>query len=176
MSNDPTREEPPAFDAPPPPPAESPDEAEDMGLATERVFSDQRRQQLRDNRAYETLATEDATSDDDEDFYEDVTANDDATDEHSTELLLTEDHAALREAVQQAAPEGTARNSASAGQMHQSFGTSGPRSFDPKQYYSQQTGSSNQSFALLMLIILSVVALGIFGVLGLLIYRITMGA
>ena len=175
MSNHPTPEDPKEFDAPPPPPAESSDDEQDVGLATEMVFSGKRRQELRDSAAYETLQPGEVPSESEEDLYDDVEVDDDSVEEHSTELLLTENHPNLREAVQQAAQDGSSPEVASA-QPHQECGNYRTASFDPNQYYSQQTGTTNEPMALTMLIVLSVVALGIFGVLGLLIYRLITGA
>lgn len=175
MSNHPTPEEPKDFDAPPPPPAESFDEEQDVGLATEMVFSGKRRQELRDSAAYETLQPGEVPSEDDEDIYDDIEADDDADEEHSTELLVTENHSDLREAVQQAAQD-SPPTATSSEQPPQDFGNYKTVSFDPNQHYSQQTGTTNEPMAITMLIVLSVVALGIFGVLGLLIYRLFTGA
>ena len=175
MSNHPTPEDPKDFDAPPPPPAEPWGDEQDVGLATEMVFSGKRRQELRNSAAYETLHTGEVPSEDDEDFYDDVEVEEDAVEEHSTELLLTENHSDLREAVQQAAQDDSS-TAASSEQPAQDFGNYKTASFNPNQHYSQQTVTTNEPMALTMLIVLSVVAIGIFGVLGLLIYRLVTGA
>ena len=57
MSNRPTPEQLRTFTPPPPPPADWATHEQDVGLATEMVFSGQQRQQLRHAAAYETLST-----------------------------------------------------------------------------------------------------------------------
>lgn len=48
------------------------------------------------------------------------------------------------------------------------------QSFDPKQHYSHQTGSSNEPLAIVMMLVLGLVALGIIGVVLWLIYGFVM--
>src|SRR5699024_363548 len=127
----------PQFNTPPPPPAQPVDaDEQDIGLATEMVFSGKRRQQLRDQQAYQTLHTGDLSYDDPEDLYDDVTP----AEEHSTQLHITQDQPDLPTAVRQ--------------EPAQTFRNYQPPAFDPQQHYSQQTGTTNEPFAVTMFVLL----------------------
>ena len=65
-----------SYPPPPPPPPEVADAGEDVGLATEMVFSGQRRRQLRNAANYERLHTGELQYEDDGNLYDDVTARD----------------------------------------------------------------------------------------------------
>lgn len=181
----PTPEEPqPADDssspfAPPPPPPSVPevsdvedtteDEAEDVGLATEMVFSGQQRETLPSGSDHEQLDTGELSSDDAETNYDDV--------QHTTQLIIGEEPVAARPVppIQQQ-PQHTSYSQQSYAPAqtqpptaHQSTGNAA------QQHYSQEASSSNEPFAITMIIVLGIVALGVFGVLGLLIYRVLAG-
>lgn len=77
MSNHHTPDAPRRFyPPPPPPPPEVADAGEDVGLATEMVFSGQRRRQPRNLAEYERLQTGELQHGDEGDLYDDVTARD----------------------------------------------------------------------------------------------------
>ena len=65
-----------SYPPPQPPPPEVADAGEDVGLATEMVFSGQRRRQLRNLAEYERLQTGELQHGDECDLYDDVTARD----------------------------------------------------------------------------------------------------
>ena len=65
-----------SYPPPPPPPPEVADAGEDVGLATEMVFSGQRRRQLRNLAEYERLQTGELLHGDEGDLYDDVTPRD----------------------------------------------------------------------------------------------------
>lgn len=158
--------------SPPPPPEAA--NADDVGLATEMVFSGQQREQLRNAPDYETFETG-VLSFDDEELYQDVKSPADDADKAQTELNITEDQSDVRAAVQgkhgQQAPASAA---ASTGQ--QDFGEYQAYSFDPHQQDAQKSATTNEPFALAMFIVLTLVALGIFGILLWLVFRLVTGA
>ncbi|GAA4481022.1 hypothetical protein GCM10023190_26540 [Enteractinococcus fodinae] len=82
MSNYPTPEQLRAFNPPPPPPADWSAHEQDVGLATEMVFSGQQRQQLREAAAYERLST-------DEVQYQRYTPQDHQTDQSDERFAMT---------------------------------------------------------------------------------------
>ena len=153
---------------PPPPPEETQDD--DVGLATEMVFSGHQREQLRNAPDYETFETG-VLSFDDEELYQDVDPPED--DEARTELNITSDQSDVRDAAQAAATKNAQAQSAP---EQQAFGNYQAQSYDPTQQYTQKTGTTNEPFALAMFIILTLAALGIFGALLWLIYRLVTGA
>lgn len=155
--------------APPPPPEETQDD--DVGLATEMVFSGTQREQLRNAPDYETFETG-VLSFDDEELYQDVEPEDDEDEAH-TELNITSDHSEVRDAAQAA---GAKNAEATSAPDQQTFGNYQAQSYDPTQQYTQRTGTTNERFALVMFIILTLAALGIFGALLWLIYRLVTGA
>ena len=176
--------------APPPPPPSAPEvtdiedttdeESEDVGLATEMVFSGQQRETLPSGSDDEQLVSGEVsfeapgTSYDDGEPLEDAESDDV---QHTTQLIIGEEPAAERPVPplqqqpqhatynQQSYPPAQAPPPAT----HQSTDNAA------QQHYSQETGSSNEPFAITMMIILGIVALGVFGVLGLLIYRVLAG-
>lgn len=176
--------------APPPPPPSAPgvtdvednteEEAEDVGLATEMVFSGQQRETLWSGSHDEQLNTADAsfeapgTSYDDVDTLEDA-ENDDV--QHTTQLIIGDEQAAERPVppIQQQ-PQKTSYNQQSypPAQAPSPAAQQSVKS-TAEQYYAHKTGSSNEPFAITMMIVLGIVALGVFGVLGLLIYRLLAG-
>lgn len=155
----------------PPPPPEKPQD-DGVGLATEMVFSGHQREQLRNAPDYETFETG-VLSFDDEELYQDVNSPKQDDDEAHTELNITSDHSEVRDAAQAAGAEKTQGTPAS---DQQTFGNYQAQSYDPTQQYTQRTGTTNERFALAMFIILTLAALGIFGALLWLIYRLVTGA
>lgn len=155
---------------PPPPPEDTQDD--DVGLATEMLFSGTQREQLRNAPDYETFETG-VLSFDDEELYQDVDPPEDEADEAQTELNITSDQSHARDAAQATAAKNAHAPSAP---DQQSFGNYQAQSFDPHQQYTPKTGTTNEPFALAMFIILTLAALGIFGALLWLIYRLVTGA
>ena len=155
---------------PPPPPEKTQDD--DVGLATEMVFSGHQREQLRAAPDYETFETG-VLSFDDEELYQDVDPPKDDEDKAQTELNITSDHSDVRDAAHASAEADAGQSGA---QDQQAFGNYQAQSFDPNQQYTQKVGTTNEPFALAMFIVLTLVALGIFGGLLWLIYRLVTGA
>ncbi|GAA2025165.1 hypothetical protein GCM10009720_01130 [Yaniella flava] len=148
---------------------ENDDDFEGVGLATEMVFSGQQREALRSGSAYEHLDTGELSSDDAETNYDDV--------QHTTQLIIGEEPVAARPIPpiqQQPQPTSYSQQSYAPAQTQP---PAAHRSAEnaAQQHYSQATGSSNEPFAITMMIVLGIVALGVFGVLGLLIYRVLAG-
>ena len=159
--------------APPPPPEKPADD--DVGLATEMVFSGHQREQLRNAPDYETFETG-VLSFDDEELYQDVDSPKQDEDEAHTELNITADHTDARNAARSAHFQSASARFEPGSSGQDDFGNYQAQSFDPKQQHSQKTGTTNEPFALAMFIILTLAALGIFGVLLWLVYRLVTGA
>ena len=155
---------------PPPPPEETQDD--DVGLATEMLFSGHQREQLRNAPDYETLETG-GLSWEDEDRYQDVAPSEGEHDTAHTELNITSDQSDARDAAQATAAKNAHVPSAP---DQQSFGNYQAQSFDPHQQHTQTAGTTNEPLALAMFIILTLAALGLFGALLWLIYRLVTGA
>ncbi|HEY4535422.1 MAG TPA: hypothetical protein VIG71_05545 [Enteractinococcus sp.] len=157
--------------SPPPPPEET--NSEDVGLATEMVFSGQQREQLRNAPDYETFETG-VLSFDDEELYQDVKSPEDEAEKAQTELNITEDQSDVRTAVtDKHGPQAPA--SAAGSTDHQNFGEYQAYSFDPHQQDTQKSTTTNEPFALAMFIVLTLAALGIFGILLWLVFRVVIG-
>lgn len=158
--NNPTPEDPP-FDPPPPPPVESDDD--DFGLATEMVFSGHQRAEMQPGPHYDKLETGE--------MYDDVQTTDAPDIEHTTEINIAEAQRPVPPLHQQSQQR---YNNYRHSQVQQTPAT---QAFNPaQQHYSQRTSSTNEPFAITMMIVLALVSLGIFAVLGLLIYRLITGA
>ena len=156
---------------PPPPPEKAQDD--DVGLATEMVFSGHQREQLRNAPDYETFETG-VLSFDDEEPYQDIDPPEHEADEAHTELNITSDQSDVRDAAHASAAE-TSHTPLTSDQ--QSFGNYQAQSFDPHhKQYTPTMGTTNEPFALAMFIVLTLAALGILGALIWLIYRLVTGA
>ena len=158
---------------PPPPPEKGQDD--DVGLATEMVFSGHQREQLRNAPDYETFETG-VLSFDDEELYQDVDPPEDAKDRAHTELNITSDHSDTRNAARSAHFQSASARFEPGASTQDDFGNYHAQSFDPKQQHSKQPGTTNEPFALAMFIILTLVGLGILGTLLWLVYRLITGA
>lgn len=156
---------------PPPPPAAPTDQ--DVGLATEMVFSGLQREHLTDAPDYETFKTG-VLSFDDEELYQDVESPDDTPEAH-TELRITGDHRVSRDTVQQSQTGGSGQLVDAPLETPGDVGHYEAQSFDPKQHYSQRTATTNEPLALVMFGVLLLAAIGVFGTLACLIYRLVAG-
>lgn len=159
--------------APPPPPQNAKDD--DVGLATEMVFSGHQREQLRNAPDYETIETS-MHSFDDEEQYQDVDQPKNDDDKAKTELNITADHSDARAAARSAHFQSASARFDPRSSSRDDFGNYQAQSFDPKEQYSIQTGTTNEPLALAMFIILTLVGLGILGTLLWLVYRLITGA
>ncbi|GAA4110774.1 hypothetical protein [Enteractinococcus coprophilus] len=156
----------------PPPPPEKPQD-DGVGLATEMVFSGHQREQLRNAPDYETFETG-VLSFDDEELYQDVQQPVQA--EAQTELNITSEHSDARDAARSAHFQSASARFEPGQSGQDEFGNYQARSFDPKQQYSKQPGTTNEPFALVMFVILTLAGLGILGTLLWLVYRLITGA